>query len=60
MVEDFLLEIGTEEIPAAFLPRTIEDLREKAEELFEVNRLRYEAVESMATPRSLAADDGGA
>ncbi len=53
MVEDFLLEIGTEEIPAAFFPKTIEDLREKAEELFEVNRLRYETVETMATPRRL-------
>ena len=51
--EDFLLEIGTEEIPAAFLPRTIEDLREKAEQLFEVNRLRYETVETLATPRRL-------
>jgi glycyl-tRNA synthetase beta chain len=53
VVEDFLLEIGTEEIPAAFLPKTIEDLREKAGELFEVNRLRYETVETMATPRRL-------
>jgi len=53
VVEDFLLEIGTEEIPAAFLPRTIEDLREKAGQLFEVNRLRYETVETMATPRRL-------
>jgi len=53
VVEDFLLEIGTEEIPAAFFPKTIEDLREKAEELFEVNRLRYETVETMATPRRL-------
>ena len=53
VVEDFLLEIGTEEIPAAFFPKAIEDLREKAEELFEVNRLRYETVETMATPRRL-------
>ncbi len=53
MAEDLLLEIGTEEIPAAFLPRTIEDLRERAEELFRVNRVRFRALETMATPRRL-------
>jgi glycyl-tRNA synthetase beta chain len=53
VVEDFLLEIGTEEIPAAFLPRTIEDLREKAEQLLEANRLHYGTVETLATPRRL-------
>ena len=53
MAEDFLLEIGTEEIPAAFLPRAIEDLRERAKELFEVNRLRCRSLEALATPRRL-------
>ena len=48
-----MLEIGTEEIPASFLPKAIEDLRERARELFEANRLAYETVESMATPRRL-------
>jgi glycyl-tRNA synthetase beta chain len=59
VAEDFLLEIGTEEIPAAFLFRTIEDLRQRAEELFEANRLRCETVEVMATPRRLALLVGG-
>ncbi len=54
MAEDFLLEIGTEEIPAAFLPKTIDDLREKGAELFDANRLRYESVDAMATPRRLS------
>ena len=53
MAEDFLLEIGTEEIPAAFLPKAIEDLCERARELFDANRLRYQSVETMATPRRL-------
>lgn len=48
-----MLEIGTEEIPASFLPRAIENLQERARELFEANRLAYEAVEAMATPRRL-------
>ncbi len=54
MAEDFLLEIGTEEIPAAFLPGAIRNLREKGAELFDVNRLGYASVEAMATPRRLA------
>jgi glycyl-tRNA synthetase beta chain len=53
VAEDFLLEIGTEEIPAAFLPKTIEDLRVKAEELFAANRLHCQALKAMATPRRL-------
>ena len=53
MAEDFLLEIGTEEIPASFLPKTIQDLRERAKEFFEAHRLRFEAVETMGTPRRL-------
>ncbi len=53
MAEDFLLEIGTEELPAAFLPGTIEALRERAKELLEANRLQYEGVATMATPRRL-------
>jgi glycyl-tRNA synthetase beta chain len=53
VAEDFLLEIGTEEIPAAFLPKAIEDLRVRAQELFGANRLHYETVKTMATPRRL-------
>jgi len=53
VAQDFLLEIGTEEIPASFFPKAIENLRERAQELFSANRLRYEAAETMGTPRRL-------
>jgi glycyl-tRNA synthetase beta chain len=53
VAEDFLLEIGTEEIPASFFPKAIEDLRKRAEELFNMNRLGYAATETMGTPRRL-------
>jgi glycyl-tRNA synthetase beta chain len=54
VAEDFLLEIGTEEIPASFFPRTIEDLRERAKQLLEASRLPYATMETMATPRRLS------
>jgi glycyl-tRNA synthetase beta chain len=54
VAQDFLLEIGTEEIPASFFPKAIEDLRERAEELFSIHRLGYASTESMGTPRRLA------
>jgi glycyl-tRNA synthetase beta chain len=53
VAEDFLLEIGVEEIPAAFLPKAIEHLQAMGEELFALHRLRCEGVEAMATPRRL-------
>lgn len=53
MGKELLLEIGTEEIPAAFLPRALEYLREKLPE--ELSRLQIEHgdVRTMATPRRI-------
>jgi glycyl-tRNA synthetase beta chain len=49
----FLLEIGTEEIPARFLPGAIEDLRNSAARLLEDYRIGSENIETFATPRRL-------
>lgn len=53
MVQDFLLEIGTEEIPARFLPSTLAELREKAVSLLNEARLPHGPVRSYGTPRRL-------
>jgi len=54
MENDFLLEIGTEEMPFSFLLQAIKDLEEKAGQLLKENRLHYEGIKAMGTPRRLA------
>jgi glycyl-tRNA synthetase beta chain len=49
----FLLEIGTEEIPARFLPRAIEELKNVAEGVFEEYRIDRGEIHTFATPRRL-------
>jgi glycyl-tRNA synthetase beta chain len=48
-----LLEIGTEEIPARFLPAAISDLRDIAAKTFEEYRVSYSEIRTFATPRRL-------
>ncbi|HEX8948973.1 MAG TPA: glycine--tRNA ligase subunit beta [Dissulfurispiraceae bacterium] len=49
-----LLEIGTEEIPARFLPEAMQKLKEGAEKLFSDYRLTAQSVKTYATPRRLS------
>jgi glycyl-tRNA synthetase beta chain len=51
---DFLLEIGTEEIPARFLPDTITQMETKFTAWLNELRLSYESVKAYATPRRMA------
>ncbi|MBN1663206.1 MAG: glycine--tRNA ligase subunit beta [Deltaproteobacteria bacterium] len=53
MGKDILLEIGTEEIPAAFLPKAIQDMEEMIRREFADMRIRHGAIRTMATPRRL-------
>ncbi len=53
MARDLLLEIGTEEIPACFMPAALAQLRERAARLLEENRLELEGLHTMGTPRRL-------
>ena len=53
MSKELLLEIGTEEIPAGFLQKAIKDMEEMAGTTFAENRLRYETIKTMGTPRRL-------
>jgi len=52
---DFLLEIGTEELPAAYLDAAIVQLREETGRLFRDAHLSFGAVETFGTPRRLVA-----
>jgi glycyl-tRNA synthetase beta chain len=51
--QDLVYEIGTEEIPASYLPPAAAQLREAAEAFLREHRLAAEAVETHATPRRL-------
>jgi glycyl-tRNA synthetase beta chain len=53
MGKELLLEIGTEEIPAAFLPKAMADMDELIRKALNSERLRYGQVTTMATPRRL-------
>ncbi|MDR3587936.1 MAG: glycine--tRNA ligase subunit beta [Desulfosporosinus sp.] len=54
MANDFLLEIGTEEIPAKFSPGAMTQLEEQARKRFAELRLSFTEVKAYATPRRLA------
>ncbi|MFN3691119.1 MAG: glycine--tRNA ligase subunit beta, partial [Fimbriimonadales bacterium] len=50
-----LLEIGCEEIPAAFLRGALEQLREKLREQLRESRLTHGEIRTLGTPRRLIA-----
>lgn len=50
---DYLLEIGTEEIPSGFVSWAVGEILKIAKAEFEDRRLRYESVKSFATPRRI-------
>jgi glycyl-tRNA synthetase beta chain len=53
MGKELLLEIGTEEIPAAFLPKAIKDMEEIIRKEFSNRRIAHGDIKAMATPRRL-------
>lgn len=50
---DLLLEIGTEELPAQFVPPAFVGLGDRAAQLLKETRLAHETVKTMGTPRRL-------
>ncbi|MBW4593702.1 MAG: glycine--tRNA ligase subunit beta [Brasilonema angustatum HA4187-MV1] len=50
----FLLEVGTEELPASFLSSAISQWKSRIPHTLEENSLTYDAVEVYGTPRRLA------
>jgi len=49
-----LLEIGTEDIPARFLPSAIQQLKENTETIFKENHIGFSEVKTLGSPRRLA------
>jgi glycyl-tRNA synthetase beta chain len=52
-MEELLLEIGTEEIPAGFIPQALSDLENLAKKEFEANRIDSKGIRTLGTPRRL-------
>ncbi len=52
--DDFLLEIGSEELPATFVPIGIKSLESKLRAFLKEFDLPFDALETFATPRRLA------
>ncbi|WP_284442350.1 glycine--tRNA ligase [Chlamydia gallinacea] len=52
--EDFLLEIGSEELPAAFVPIGIQQLESLSKKLLADHNIHYERLEVFGSPRRLA------
>lgn len=51
---DFLLEIGSEQLPATFVPIGSTELQNKVKKLLDEHSLSYESLQSYGTPRRLA------
>jgi len=58
MAKEIFLEIGTEEIPAGFLPKAMADLERMIRKELETARLEFGEVKAFATPRRLALSVG--
>jgi glycyl-tRNA synthetase beta chain len=54
MSKEIFLEIGTEEIPAGFLPKAMADLERMIRKELETARLGFGEIKTFATPRRLA------
>ena len=50
---DFLLEIGTEEIPAKFMNPALNQLKTLSKKILDEKRISYGSIESFGTPRRL-------
>lgn len=50
---DFLLEIGTEEIPASYIQPALEQLEQNIGKVFQENRLDFGSVQAIGTPRRM-------
>lgn len=52
--DDFLLEIGVEELPATFVPLGVQGLEDSLKHFFEQNQISYKRLHAYGTPRRLA------
>lgn len=54
MATDLLIEIGTEEIPARFIPPALEEMQVTLQKRLEQERIGVGAIKTLGTPRRLA------
>jgi len=54
MAAELFLEIGTEEIPAGFVPKAVTDMERLIRKELETARIEFGAIKTFATPRRLA------
>ncbi len=54
MAADLLIEIGTEEIPARFIPPVLEEMKVSLQKRLEQERINVGIIKTMGTPRRLA------
>ena len=59
MAKELFLEIGTEEIPAGFLPKAMADIETLIRKELENSRLDFVEIKTLATPRRMALFVGG-
>ncbi len=52
-MKELLLEIGTEEIPAGFIPQALMDLESLAKKELEASRIDFNGMKTLGTPRRL-------
>lgn len=52
-MRDLLFEIGTEEIPAGFMPSAIQELKDNSEKYLQDKRISFNNIKTMGTPRRL-------
>ena len=57
-MQDFLLELGFEELPARFVEGALRQLLEGVTKKLDQERLSYGEVHSFSTPRRRASDSG--
>ena len=56
---EYLLEIGTEEIPARFIENTLAQMKDLVAQALDGRRIVYDTVRALGTPRRLALRIGG-
>ncbi|MBD3181470.1 glycine--tRNA ligase subunit beta, partial [Candidatus Poribacteria bacterium] len=50
---DFLLEIGTEEIPASYIKPALNELENQVKEMLDENRIKFDSACTLGTPRRM-------
>ncbi|MEA1960320.1 MAG: glycine--tRNA ligase subunit beta [Bacillota bacterium] len=53
MKRDLLLELGVEEMPSSFMGKSLEDLKNLAEQKFSEKRFEFDQVKTLGTPRRI-------